>query len=83
MSLLVQKLVGYLLQMLRRGANVHFIASGGISHWALSVDDDGGVMTIVWGQACQNGELGLGSGLPKSCSKPTRNAPLAGIEIIA
>ncbi|KDQ62001.1 hypothetical protein JAAARDRAFT_528999 [Jaapia argillacea MUCL 33604] len=55
---------------------------GGVTHWALAPDDDGGVMTVTWGQNAANGELGLGPDEPKSATKPGRNQPLIGIEIL-
>lgn len=39
-------------------------------------------MTVAWGQNAANGELGLGPDEPKSATKPTRHAPLNGIEVI-
>jgi hypothetical protein len=55
---------------------------GGVTHWALTPDDDGSVMTIAWGQNAANGELGLGADEPKSATKPTRHLPLVGIDVI-
>lgn len=39
-------------------------------------------MTVCWGQNAANGELGLGVDEPKSSTKPTKNTPLQGIEIL-
>ncbi|TFY60833.1 hypothetical protein EVG20_g7279, partial [Dentipellis fragilis] len=58
------------------------VACGGVTHFALSPDEEeGGVMTIAWGQNAANGELGLGPNEPKSATKPTRNQPLIGIDV--
>ncbi|KAF8655946.1 hypothetical protein AX16_002853 [Volvariella volvacea WC 439] len=54
---------------------------GGVTHWALTPDEDFPVMTVCWGQNAANGELGLGPDEPKSATKPTRNVPLSGIEV--
>ncbi|TFK62794.1 RCC1/BLIP-II [Pluteus cervinus] len=54
---------------------------GGVTHWALTPDDDDPVMTVGWGQNAANGELGLGPDEPKSATKPTRHVPLTGIEV--
>ncbi|KAI0692446.1 RCC1 BLIP-II [Cytidiella melzeri] len=54
---------------------------GGVSHWLLAPDDEGGVMTITFGQSAQNAELGLGPDEPKSATKPTRHQPLVGIDV--
>lgn len=64
------------------GCKIKQICSGGVTHFALSPDEDeGGVMTIAWGQNAANGELGLGPEEPKSATKPTRNQPLIGIDV--
>ena len=65
------------------GCKIKHACSGGVTHFALAPDDDedGGVMTIVWGQNAANGELGLGPEEPKSATKPTRNQPLIGIDV--
>jgi len=61
---------------------IKHVACGGVTHFALSPDeDDGGVMTIAWGQNAANGELGLGPNEPKSATKPTRSQPLIGINV--
>ncbi|KAF8264509.1 regulator of chromosome condensation 1/beta-lactamase-inhibitor protein II [Lactarius quietus] len=61
---------------------IRHACSGGVTHFALSPDEeDGGVMTIAWGQNAANGELGLGPEEPKSATKPTRNQPLVGIDV--
>ncbi|KAH9941975.1 RCC1/BLIP-II [Amylocystis lapponica] len=54
---------------------------GGVTHWALAPDDDDSVMTIAFGQAAANGELGLGPNEVKSATKPTRNQRLDGVEV--
>ncbi|KZT10189.1 RCC1/BLIP-II [Laetiporus sulphureus 93-53] len=57
-------------------------ACGGVTHWALAPDeDDGGVMTIAFGQGAANGELGLGPDETKSATKPIRNQPLIGVDV--
>lgn len=38
-----------------RGCKIFFTCSGGVTHWALAPADDGGVMTIAWGQNAANG----------------------------
>ncbi|KAL0954199.1 hypothetical protein HGRIS_005327 [Hohenbuehelia grisea] len=63
------------------GVKITRTACGGVTHWGLSTDDDGGPMTIAWGQNASNGELGLGPDEPKSATKPIKNVPLAGIEV--
>jgi len=65
------------------GCKMKHVCSGGVTHFALSPDDDeeGGIMTIAWGQNAANGELGLGPEEPKSATKPTRNQPLIGIDV--
>ncbi|KAF7964752.1 hypothetical protein HWV62_3270 [Athelia sp. TMB] len=80
---------------------IRFAACGGVTHWALTEDEDGGVLTVAWGQNAANGmilplrwlrarltrqilgELGLGADQPKSATKPGKNEPLGGIEVIA
>jgi hypothetical protein len=58
------------------------VCSGGVTHFALAPDEEeGGIMTIAWGQNAANGELGLGPEEPKSATKPTRNQPLIGIDV--
>ena len=44
-----------------RGCKVLHAACGGVTHWALapSDDDDGGVMTIAFGQGASNGQSQL------------------------
>ncbi|ETW78511.1 hypothetical protein HETIRDRAFT_386679 [Heterobasidion irregulare TC 32-1] len=57
-------------------------ACGGVTHFALAPDEDeGGIMTIAWGQNAANGELGMGPNEPKSATKPGRNQPLIGIDV--
>ena len=65
------------------GCKIRHACSGGVTHFALSPDEEeeGGVMTIAWGQNAANGELGLGPEEPKSATKPTRNQPLIGIDV--
>ncbi|KAJ6624924.1 regulator of chromosome condensation 1/beta-lactamase-inhibitor protein II [Mycena sp. CBHHK59/15] len=64
------------------------ISCGGVTHWALTPDDDDKdtgeeqVMTVAWGQNAANGELGLGPDEPKSATKPTRHVPLVGVSVI-
>jgi hypothetical protein len=82
-----------------RGCKILGGSCGGVTHFALTSDDDGGVMTVAWGQnasygkqkkphGCSTlnenfqGELGLGPEEPKSATKPTRNQPLAGINVM-
>jgi len=63
------------------GCKIYFICSGGVTHWGLAPDDDGTVMTIAWGQAAANSELGLGADEPKSATKPQRHQPLIGVDL--
>lgn len=65
------------------GCKIKYAGSGGVTHFALAPDDDedGGTMTIAWGQNAANGELGLGPEEPKSATKPTRSQPLIGIDV--
>ncbi|KAF9233720.1 regulator of chromosome condensation 1/beta-lactamase-inhibitor protein II [Melanogaster broomeanus] len=65
------------------GCKISRASCGGVTHFALSTEEDGKVMTIAYGQNAANGELGLGPDEPKSATKPTRNQPLAGIEVIS
>ncbi|KXN84132.1 hypothetical protein AN958_00402 [Leucoagaricus sp. SymC.cos] len=64
------------------GCKISLTRSGGVTHWLVTPDDDGSPMTVCWGQNAANGELGLGVDEPKSSTKPTKNTPLMGIEII-
>ncbi|XP_006461672.1 hypothetical protein AGABI2DRAFT_193077, partial [Agaricus bisporus var. bisporus H97] len=64
------------------GCKVSHPRSGGVTHWLITPDDDGTPMTVCWGQNAANGELGLGPEEPKSSTKPTKNNPLAHIEIL-
>ncbi|THH33373.1 hypothetical protein EUX98_g865 [Antrodiella citrinella] len=64
------------------GCKVYQAACGGVTHFALSPEDDNTVMTIAYGQGASNGELGLGPDEPKSATKPIRNQPLTGINVI-
>ncbi|KAF8991061.1 regulator of chromosome condensation 1/beta-lactamase-inhibitor protein II [Cyathus striatus] len=63
------------------GCKVTLPRSGGVTHWLITPDDDG-PMTVCWGQNAANGELGLGPEEPKSSTKPTKNVPLTGIDIL-
>jgi len=64
------------------GCKIKQPCSGGVTHFALAPDEEeGGIMTIAWGQNAANGELGLGPEEPKSATKPTRNQPLIGIDV--
>ncbi|KAG2098284.1 regulator of chromosome condensation 1/beta-lactamase-inhibitor protein II [Suillus discolor] len=65
------------------GCKISGGSCGGVTHFALTADDDGGVMTVAWGQNASYGELGLGPDEPKSATKPTSHQPLAGIEVIS
>ncbi|KIY70128.1 RCC1/BLIP-II protein [Cylindrobasidium torrendii FP15055 ss-10] len=65
------------------GIKSTFAACGGVTHWSLIDEDDGGVMTVAFGQGASYGELGLGVDEPKSATKPTKNQPLAGINVLA
>ncbi|KAG6844806.1 hypothetical protein H0H87_003632 [Tephrocybe sp. NHM501043] len=65
-----------------QGCKISLARSGGVTHWALTPDDDDSIMTVSWGQNASNGELGLGLDEPKSATKPTRSIPLVGIEIL-
>jgi hypothetical protein len=62
---------------------IRFVACGGVTHWALTDDDGGGVMTVAWGQNAVNGELGLGPNEPKSATKPNKVQPLSGVDVFA
>ncbi|GLB41420.1 putative regulator of chromosome condensation (RCC1) repeat [Lyophyllum shimeji] len=63
------------------GCKISLARSGGVTHWALTPDEDDTVMTVAWGQNAANGELGLGPDEPKSATKPTKCAPLLGVEV--
>ncbi|EMD39122.1 hypothetical protein CERSUDRAFT_46878, partial [Gelatoporia subvermispora B] len=63
------------------GVKITFAACGGVSHWALALDEDG-LMTIVFGQGASNGELGLGPDEPKSVTKPAQHKRLIGIDVL-
>lgn len=62
------------------------ISSGGVTHFALTPNDEasheGKTMTVCWGQNAANGELGLGPEENKSATKPTKNKPLLGLDVI-
>jgi hypothetical protein len=62
---------------------IRFATCGGVTHWALTDDDEGGVMTVAWGQNAVNGELGLGPNEPKSATKPTKVQTLSGVDVFA
>ena len=36
-----------------------YVCCGGVTHWALTPDDDDSVMTIAWGQNAANGDRSL------------------------
>lgn len=40
---------------IHRACKIRFATCGGVTHWALTDDDDGGVMTVAWGQNAMNG----------------------------
>ncbi|KAH7891008.1 regulator of chromosome condensation 1/beta-lactamase-inhibitor protein II [Phlebopus sp. FC_14] len=63
------------------GCKISHASCGGVTHFALTTEEDGGVMTVAWGQNAANGELGLGPDEPKSATKPTRHQPLVSIEV--
>ncbi|KIM60123.1 hypothetical protein SCLCIDRAFT_16396 [Scleroderma citrinum Foug A] len=65
------------------GCKISAASCGGVTHFALTTDDDGSVMTVAYGQNAANGELGLGPDEPKSATKPTRHQPLLGIEVFS
>ncbi|KAH7910251.1 regulator of chromosome condensation 1/beta-lactamase-inhibitor protein II [Hygrophoropsis aurantiaca] len=65
------------------GCKISQGSCGGVTHFALTPDDDGGIMTVAWGQNAAYGELGLGPEEPKSATKPTKHQPLTGIEILS
>ncbi|KAI6112530.1 regulator of chromosome condensation 1/beta-lactamase-inhibitor protein II [Pisolithus sp. B1] len=65
------------------GCKISTASCGGVTHFALTADEDGGVMTVAYGQNAANGELGLGPDEPKSATKPTRHQPLSGIEVFS
>ncbi|KAK2467166.1 hypothetical protein APHAL10511_000715 [Amanita phalloides] len=66
------------------GCKITLARCGGVTHWAVTPDDDdeGGLMTVCWGQNASNGELGLGPDEPKSATKPTRNTTLNGLDML-
>ena len=37
-----------------RACKISFATCGGVTHWALTDDDNGGVMTVGWGQNATN-----------------------------
>ncbi|KIJ65345.1 hypothetical protein HYDPIDRAFT_88099 [Hydnomerulius pinastri MD-312] len=63
------------------GCKISHASCGGVTHFALTTEEDGSVMTVAYGQNAANGELGLGPDEPKSATKPTRHQPLVGIEV--
>ncbi|KAG6332897.1 hypothetical protein ID866_6193 [Astraeus odoratus] len=65
------------------GCKISAANCGGVTHFALTTDEDGGVMTVAYGQNAANGELGLGPDEPKSATKPTPHQPLTGIEVFS
>ncbi|KAI0741335.1 RCC1/BLIP-II [Daedaleopsis nitida] len=64
-----------------QGCKIIHAACGGVTHWSLA-QEEGGVMTIAFGQGALNGELGHGPDQPKSATKPIQNMPLVGIDVI-
>lgn len=40
---------------IHRACKIKFVACGGVTHWALTDDDGGGIMTVAWGQNALNG----------------------------
>nr|GAT55086.1 predicted protein [Mycena chlorophos] len=66
-----------------QACKMSFVACGGVTHWAITDDDEveGQVMTVAWGQNAANYELGLGPDEPKSATKPTRHIPLSGVDV--
>ena len=80
-----------------RACKIRHASCGGVTHWAITDDDDGGTMTVAWGQNAVNGlpvfpscgantdarlgELGFGPNEPKSSTKPIKNQPLSKIDV--
>ncbi|KAL1918150.1 uncharacterized protein VTP21DRAFT_3416 [Calcarisporiella thermophila] len=56
--------------------------SGGNVSMFLIPDSDSEVCTIAWGQAAQYGELGYGEDQPRSCTVPTKVAPLDDVRVL-
>ena len=48
-----------------RGCKISLARCGGVTHWAVTPDDDGSPMTVCWGQNASNGMF-----LPQSASRP-------------
>ncbi|KAI6149944.1 regulator of chromosome condensation 1/beta-lactamase-inhibitor protein II [Pisolithus tinctorius] len=65
------------------GCKISTASCGGVTHFALTTDEDGSAMTVAYGQNAANGELGLGPDEPKSATKPARHQPLSGIEVFS
>ncbi|KAF8550733.1 RCC1/BLIP-II [Imleria badia] len=65
------------------GCKISQASCGGVTHFALTSEEDGSVMTVAYGQNAANGELGLGLDEPKSATKPTRHQPLAEIQVLS
>jgi hypothetical protein len=42
---------------LTRGCKMSLARCGGVTHWAVTPDDDGSPMTVCWGQNASNGDL--------------------------
>lgn len=40
-----------------RGCKISLARCGGVTHWALTPDDDDTVMTVSWGQNAANGKV--------------------------
>jgi hypothetical protein len=40
-----------------RACKIRHASCGGVTHWALTDDDEGGVMTVAWGQNATNGTI--------------------------
>ncbi|KAF8448724.1 regulator of chromosome condensation 1/beta-lactamase-inhibitor protein II [Boletus edulis BED1] len=63
------------------GCKISQASCGGVTHFALTSEEDGSVMTVAYGQNAANGELGLGPDEPKSATKPTKHQPLSEIHV--
>ncbi|KAG6381859.1 regulator of chromosome condensation 1/beta-lactamase-inhibitor protein II [Boletus reticuloceps] len=66
-----------------RGCKISRASCGGVTHFALTSEEDGSVMTVAYGQNAANGELGLGPDEPKSATKPTKHQPLSEIHVFS
>lgn len=47
---------GIISWLLYRGCKISAAGCGGVTHFALTTDDDGSVMTVAWGQNAANGK---------------------------